>query len=249
MTVEYIRYRIALDQTAAFEEAYRRAAKPLLASPFCRDYELSRCEEDPESYILRIIWTSTADHVEGFRASKEFQEFFAEIKDYVSAIEEMRHYHQVNKVPSLYEWAGGAAAFEKLFTEFYTRVADDPLIGPLFATMDPEHPKHVAAWLGEVFGGPKAYSSERGGHQHMISRHLGKALTEQQRRHWMNLLIDTADAIGLPTDPDFRSAFVGYLEWGTRMALTYSQPGMSGTTNEPMPTWGWGELHRPYGTS
>lgn len=149
-------------------------------------------------------------------------------------------------VPTLYEWAGGAEAFEKLFSAFYAHVAEDPLLAPVFAKMDPNHAKHVALWLGEVFGGPQAYSENHGGHQHMISRHLGKNLTEAHRRRWVNLLIDTADEVGLPSDPEFRSAFVGYLEWGTRMALMFSQPGMELPPRSPMPKWGWGEVGGPY---
>jgi hemoglobin len=96
VTVEYIRYRIPSSQAQGFEEAYRRAAGPLSSSPYCEDYELTRCEEDPESYILRITWTSTKDHLEGFRRSPEFRAFFAEIKEYVTAIEEMNHYAPVD---------------------------------------------------------------------------------------------------------------------------------------------------------
>ncbi|MET0132558.1 MAG: group II truncated hemoglobin [Kibdelosporangium sp.] len=152
----------------------------------------------------------------------------------------------MSEVPSLYEWAGGSAAFEKLFTAFYRHVAKDPLLAPVFAGMDPSHAQHVAAWLSEVFGGPKSYSEQRGGHQHMISRHLGKSLTEAHRRRWLELLVDTADEVGLPSDAEFRSAFVAYLEWGTRMALMFSQPGVRPSAPGPMPKWGWGEVGGPY---
>jgi hemoglobin len=141
--------------------------------------------------------------------------------------------------PSLYEWAGGAPALGKLFDRFYEHVRADEVLAPIFADMSAEHPKHVAAWVGEVFGGPKEYSAHRGGHAHMISRHLGRSLTEQQRRRWMALLLDTADEVGLPSDPEFRAAFVGYLEWGTRMAVMFSQPGMEAPADSPMPTWDW----------
>ncbi len=141
--------------------------------------------------------------------------------------------------PTLYEWAGGAAALEKLFDRFYEHVHADDVLASVFAGMDSNHPKHVAAWLGEVFGGPKTYSATRGGHAHMVSRHLGRALTEEQRRRWVNLLIDTADEVGLPDDPEFRASFVGYLEWGTRMAVLFSQPGMEAPADSPMPTWDW----------
>ena len=54
---------------------------------------------------------------------------------------------------------------------------------------------------------------------------MGRKLTEAQRRRWMDLMIDTADEVGLPADPEFRSAFVAYLEWGTRLAVMNSQEG------------------------
>ena len=49
--------------------------------------------------------------------------------------------------------------------------------------MSPAHAKHVAAFVGEVLGGPKAYSKDLGGHPNMVKRHVGRALTEKQRAH------------------------------------------------------------------
>ncbi|MGW7438274.1 putative quinol monooxygenase [Streptomyces sp. NPDC054849] len=91
-TVEYIRYRIALDDQPAFEDAYARAAEALAASPECIDYELARCEEEKERYILRIRWTSIEAHLGGFRKGEHFPAFFSAIRPYVTAIEEMQHY-------------------------------------------------------------------------------------------------------------------------------------------------------------
>jgi hemoglobin len=62
----------------------------------------------------------------------------------------------------------------------------------------------------------------------------------------MELLLDCADDVGLPTDPEFRSAFVAYVEWGTRLAVLNSQPGADVTHDAPMPAWGWGETGGPY---
>jgi hemoglobin len=36
-------------------------------------------------------------------------------------------------------------------------------------------------------------------------------LTEKQRQRWMHLLIETADEIGLKSDPEFRSALLDIL--------------------------------------
>jgi len=153
-----------------------------------------------------------------------------------------------NKVPTLYEWAGGDEALSKLFQEFYRRVATDQILEPVFKHMDSHHAEVVAKFVGEVLGGPKAYSSAHGhSHSSMVAKHIGKKLTEEQRNQWMSLLLKTADDLGLPDDPEFRSALVGYLEWGSRIAKTNSQ----GDTNPigpevPMPKWGWGEVKGPY---
>lgn len=149
-------------------------------------------------------------------------------------------------IPSLYEWAGGSEAIEKLFTRFYARVPEDPLLRDVFAAMDPAHAAHVAAFVGEVFGGPPAYSRDHGGHPHMIRKHLDRHLTEAKRRRWIELLLDCADEVGLPTDPEFRSAFVAYLEWGSRLAVVNSQPGAAADEHAPMPRWGWGVPGGPY---
>jgi hemoglobin len=149
-------------------------------------------------------------------------------------------------VPTLYEWMGGMPAITKLLTTFYGRVPADPLLAPVFAHMSPAHAEHVAAFVAEVFGGPKRYSAEHGGHPSMLRHHVGRALTEAQRKRWIDLLLGCADDVGLPADPEFRSAFVAYLEWGTRLAVLNSQPGAEVTFDGPMPAWGWGEVKGPY---
>ncbi|WP_306317761.1 MULTISPECIES: group II truncated hemoglobin [unclassified Streptomyces] len=245
-TVEYIRYRIPEERSAEFLASYTSAARQLAASPYCHDYELTRCEEDFEHFVLRIEWTSTEDHLKGFRASDLFPPFLAEIRPYVGYIDEMRHYapttvHGTGSAePTLYEWAGGAEAFTRLTTVFYEKVVKDDLLAPLFADLPPEHPQHVALWLGEVFGGPPTYSEQLGGHSHMASRHLGKSITEPQRRRWVNLMHDAADEANFPADPEFRSAFSAYIEWGTRMALYFSNPDATCPTDQPVPRWNWG---------
>jgi hemoglobin len=149
-------------------------------------------------------------------------------------------------VPTLYEWLGQSTALENLTAKFYVKVKADPLLAPIFAHMDDRHPHFVAQFLGEVLGGPAEYSSQRGGHAHMISKHFARHLTEVHRRQWVNLLIDTANEIGLPSDPEFRSALMAYVEWGTRIAVQTSQNEPHPVEQEPMPNWGWGEVKGPY---
>ena len=92
MIVEYIRYQIPENLSTEFEMAYEEAKEKLLRSEFCHHYEISRCVEKPESYIIRIEWNSIDDHMQGFRNSQEFKEFFVHVRPFFEQIEEMHHY-------------------------------------------------------------------------------------------------------------------------------------------------------------
>ena len=142
--------------------------------------------------------------------------------------------------PTLFEWAGGYPALLDMTRIFYSRyVPEDPLLGPLFAEMSPDHPERVAAWLSEVFGGPPFYSQRYGGYQRMVSQHLGKRITGEQRALWATYMLQSAEDAGLPSDAEFRAAFVAYVEWGSRIALENSGDGAKPPPNMPVPKWWW----------
>jgi hemoglobin len=143
---------------------------------------------------------------------------------------------------TLYEWAGGEQAFERLIAAFYDRVEADELLSPLFGgTVGEEHRDHVVAWWCEVFGGPPRYTDDLGGYEQMVAKHRELAITPEQRLRFATLMSLAADDAKLPEDPEFRSALVAYLEWGTRLAVHNSQPGAEVVEHAPVPRWGWGE--------
>ena len=142
--------------------------------------------------------------------------------------------------PSLYAWAGGTDAFRRLIDAFYDRVEADDLLSTLFpGGVSQDHRAHVVLWWVEVFGGPADYTP-LGGYQRMLDHHRGLGITVEQRFRFASLMSLAADDAGLPDDPEFRAALVGYLEWGTRLALHNSQPGAEVVTEAPVPRWGWG---------
>ncbi len=153
-------------------------------------------------------------------------------------------------IPTPAEYAGGLTTFEKLTDCFYKKVALDPILAPVFADMSPDHAHHVAAFMTQCFGGGPAYSgdqSENDALREMIGKHLGRHLTEVQRRQWVNLLIDSADEVGIPNDPEFRSAFAAKIEWGTRIAVINSQLDENPIgPDDHIPRFGWGSVEGPY---
>jgi len=69
----------------------------------------------------------------------------------------------VEHEPTLFEWVGGLPALLRMTHLFYDKyIPQEPLLLPLFVGMSADHPERVAAWLGEVFGGPKNYSGQYG---------------------------------------------------------------------------------------
>jgi hemoglobin len=143
---------------------------------------------------------------------------------------------------TLFEWAGGEVAFSRLIDAFYDRVETDDLLAPMFpGGVTLEHRAHVSAWWCEVFGGPTRYTDELGGYERMLDKHRDLAITPEQRFRFVSLMSLAADDAKLPDDPEFRSALLAYVEWGTRLAMGNSQPGASVIEHAPVPHWGWGE--------
>jgi hemoglobin len=143
--------------------------------------------------------------------------------------------------PTIYEWAGGRDAFARWLEAFYDLVEADGLLGPVFGRIvSREHRDHVTAWWCEVMGGPPDYTSDHGGYAHMLAKHRGLAITNDQRLRFVTLLSAAADAVELPVDPEFRAAIMGYAEWGTRLAVENSAVDASPVDDAPVPRWGWG---------
>ena len=100
MVIEYIRYKVAVDQSTAFQRAYANAADILDRSEHCISYELSQCTEEKEVFTVRIEWDSVEGHLNGFRKSAEFGQFFELVKPFFQQIQEMRHYEIVDAQPA-----------------------------------------------------------------------------------------------------------------------------------------------------
>jgi hemoglobin len=145
-------------------------------------------------------------------------------------------------VGTIYSWGGGREAFARWLNRFYDLVEREaPDIAAMFGgQVSAEHRAHVTDWWVEVMGGPTVYSERHGGYEHMLARHHNLAITAEQRLAFVTLLSRAADDTGLPADPEFRAAIMGYAEWGTRLAVHNSQSGAQTVPHAPVPRWGWG---------
>jgi heme-degrading monooxygenase HmoA len=60
---------------ADFEAAFARARPIIAAARGCLDVSLSRCLEQPSSYLLLVQWDRLEDHTDGFRGSPAYQQW------------------------------------------------------------------------------------------------------------------------------------------------------------------------------
>lgn len=96
-STEIIRYKVAQGDHEKFINDYTAAGKYLQASQYCLGYEFIQGEEEPDNFIVIIIWTSKEEHLNGFRKSSAFVPFFNLVKPYYNNIQEMKHYNLKNK--------------------------------------------------------------------------------------------------------------------------------------------------------
>ncbi|MGH7642437.1 MAG: group II truncated hemoglobin [Candidatus Dormibacteria bacterium] len=145
--------------------------------------------------------------------------------------------------PSIFEFAGGEAAFLALATAHHRRCLDDPLLNhPFSHTGNPQHVARLTAYWAEVFGGPPRFTRGYGGHSAMLELHAGQDAEAEYGSRFVSCFAQAADDAGLPTDPDFRASLRQYMEWAVGEVLSYSPPGSVVATGLPVPHWGWDGL-------
>ena len=119
--------------------------------------------------------------------------------------------------PSLYEWCGGLSALGRMTRLLFERhVPEDDLLAPVFASAAPDQPEQMAEWLGEVLGGPpREHGRQNAGGDLLVGSPV-EGIGEPERARLVTLVLRSARETGMPTDPEFWSAFTACVEWLSR---------------------------------
>ncbi len=146
--------------------------------------------------------------------------------------------------PTLYEFAGGDAAFVALATAHHARCLADPELNHPFSHPG-QHPRHVerlAAYWGEVLGGPPAYSQSCGDESFVLRMHAGNGDMSDLGRRFVECFVKAADDAGLPYDTEFRAALRAYMEWAVEQMLAHPDTADTVPADAPVPRWSWDGL-------
>jgi hemoglobin len=142
--------------------------------------------------------------------------------------------------PTIYEFAGGEAAFQALAAAHHQRCLDDPVLNHPFS--HPGHPEHIerlAAYWAEALGGPPRFSELCGGQTAMLELHAGTGASDDFGPRFVECFVRAADDAHLPEDPEFRAALRAYMEWASADVMSYSPPGSTVPAEVRVPRWGW----------
>jgi hemoglobin len=142
---------------------------------------------------------------------------------------------------TLYEFAGGGAAFLALAKAHHARCLADPELNHPFSH-DDQHPQHVerlAAYWAEVMGGPPTYSQEYGDESAVLTMHAGNGDMSDLGERFLDCFVLALDDAQLPDDPAFRDAMRAYMRSAVDNVLAYSPERSTVPAGIRMPRWGW----------
>jgi hemoglobin len=143
--------------------------------------------------------------------------------------------------PTVFEAAGGGAAFLALARAHHARCLADPELNHPFSHEDqhPEHVERLAAYWAEVLGGPPDYSASCGDQAGILRMHAGNGDITDLGRRFVDCFVAAADDARLPEDPELRAVLRAYMEWAVGDVLVYSDPDVPVPGTATMPRWSW----------
>lgn len=92
------------------------------------------------------------------------------------------------------ERLGGEEGIARWVTRFYEKVAQDPVLAPLFADLERARSRQQDYFV-EFFGGPRRYS-EQHGRPFLRFRHRKFRIGQAERDAWMRLVIEALREVG-----------------------------------------------------
>ncbi|HIW92372.1 MAG TPA: globin [Candidatus Corynebacterium avicola] len=96
---------------------------------------------------------------------------------------------------SLFEAIGGEPMFDRIVSEFYRQVPDDPILGPMYPADDMDGAEDRLRWfLMQYWGGPQTFNEQRG-HPRLRMRHMHFHINPAARERWLVLMGNALETI------------------------------------------------------
>lgn len=142
--------------------------------------------------------------------------------------------------PTIYEAVGGARAIARLVAAHHERCLQDPVLNHPFSHEGrPDHLDRLAAYWGEVWGGPPVYSERYGGQSAVLTMHASTGAQDDMPDRFLQCFLAALDDADVPADRELRAALRDYMSWAVRDFHQYAPKGSRVPAENTLPRWSW----------
>ena len=111
---------------------------------------------------------------------------------------------------SFYEQVGGEKFFSDLVSQFYSHVATDPILRPMYPDSDMKGAaERLKMFLEQYWGGPTTYQKVRG-HPRLRMRHAEFHINKAAHDAWLDAMRQAVD--GMEMDGALKEQLWSYIE-------------------------------------
>ncbi|MGH9021394.1 MAG: globin [Acidimicrobiales bacterium] len=105
--------------------------------------------------------------------------------------------------------------FSRLVDAFYHRVEVDDVLRPMYPDDLHESRRHLTLFLEQYWGGPHAYSDERG-HPRLRQRHAPFPITGEARDAWLAAMTSAVESLADELTDDQHAELLDYFDMASR---------------------------------
>jgi hemoglobin len=197
-------------------------------------------------FVVQPATSSTiSEHGDVHGPTLQMEMFRRDVAPDADAVEALAAAARELMRPSVYEFAGGADAWLRLARAHHERCIADPMLNHPFSHPD-QHPQHVerlAAYWGEVFGGPPVYSETCGNQSDLVAMHSGNGDMGDLPGRFVECFVRAADDAELPEDADFRTVLRDYMVWAVGEFVAHPDDPSTVPHGLSVPHWSWDGPH------
>lgn len=96
MVLEHARLTVKPGDAPAFEAAFTEAKQIISDMPGFVRLTLSRCVETAETYLLLVEWRRLEDHTDGFRGSRQYEQWRELLHHFYDPFPIVEHFTEID---------------------------------------------------------------------------------------------------------------------------------------------------------
>ncbi|PJI85637.1 hypothetical protein [Luteimicrobium subarcticum] len=142
---------------------------------------------------------------------------------------------------SVFDAVGGAPAVLALARAWHARCVADPEASHPFTrqTLHPHHAQRLAAYWGEMLGGPPDYTASLGTEADIVRTHSGNGPHDTLDAAALRCFVAAMDDAELPDDPALRDSLTRWFAWSNELVNHGWEHSRDVPEDLRLARWGW----------